>query len=263
MAALPSAAWLRDLQARANQPPRQPRQPLWAGAATIGSVEPAYMQALPLADLAPALAQQGDGWQLQGDVNASLRSLAEAMRSAGLAGPWRDELLAVSAEDGIALAAVERGAVRPLGIRTQAVHLIGQTEDGDFWVQRRAWDKPNDPGLLDTLMGGMVAASDDVASALARETWEEAGLQLSQLQALSWGGQCEVKRPCADGAGAGYVHEQVQWFRCVLPKGLVPVNQDGEVADFELLSQAELLRLLHEQAFTLEASLVLAAALQS
>lgn len=262
MAGSLSAVWLRELQSQAEQAPRQPRQPLWAGAALVGSVEPAFMQALPLADLAQAVVQQGDGWQLQGDFTASLRSLAEAMRRAGLAGAWRHELLAVAAPDGVTWAAVERGAVRPLGIRTQAVHLIGQTEDGDFWVQRRAWDKPNDPGMLDTLMGGMVTANDDVASALARETWEEAGLRLAQLQALTWGGTCLIQRPCADGGGAGFMHEQLHWYRCVLPQGLVPVNQDGEVASFELLPQEKLLRLLHEQAFTLEASLVLAAALQ-
>ena len=69
---------------------------------------------------------------------------------------------------------VERGAVRPLGIATQAVHLVGHAADGRIWVQQRALNKANDPGLWDTLMGGMVSAADTVATALVRETWEEA-----------------------------------------------------------------------------------------
>ena len=36
-------------------------------------------------------------------------------------------------------------------------------------------------------MGGMVSAADDLPQALARETWEEAGLRLDQLQALTYG----------------------------------------------------------------------------
>ena len=36
-------------------------------------------------------------------------------------------------------------------------------------------------------------------------------------------------------AARGYVVEYIDWYRCVVPEGVVPVNQDGEVAQFRLM----------------------------
>jgi 8-oxo-dGTP pyrophosphatase MutT (NUDIX family) len=180
----------------------------------------------------------------------------------GLAGAWRNEQLAVfdaQCKQGKRVGTVERAAVRPLGIATQAVHLVGQTPDGRFWVQQRAFDKPNDPGQWDTLMGGMVSSRDTVEAALVRETWEEAGLTLQQLDSLTHGGVLSLRKPSADGNGAGYVVEHIDWYTCTVPQGVVPVNQDGEVAQFALMGAAQLLDAVQGGAFTLEASLILAA----
>ena len=155
------------------------------------------------------------------------------------------------------MATVERAVVRPLGITTHAVHLVGRSPDGRHWVQQRSLSKPNDPGLWDTLMGGMVPASDSLAQALERETWEEAGLKLDQLARLEHGGRVTMRRPTDSGAG-GYVVEHIDWYRCVVPHGVEPVNQDGEVAQFRLMDAAELLQHLHGDQFTVEAALVLA-----
>jgi hypothetical protein len=46
----------------------------------------------------------------------------------------------------------------------------------------------------------------------------------------------------------------------VVPSGVAPVNQDGEVAQFRLLDGAELQRMLVAGDFTLEAAGVFAAA---
>ena len=55
---VPDAGWLAGLQARASQPPLLPREPLWAGTARIGSVEPGVVHALlpALADVLKPLA---------------------------------------------------------------------------------------------------------------------------------------------------------------------------------------------------------------
>jgi 8-oxo-dGTP pyrophosphatase MutT (NUDIX family) len=173
---------------------------------------------------------------------------------------WRDELLAVVSAQGRPLGSVERGAVRALGIATQAVHLVGQTPDGRFWVQQRALDKANDPGLWDTLMGGMVSAQDSVETALQRETWEEAGLHLGAMVDLRHGGAITVRRPTGED-GIGYLVEDTAWYRCTVPDGMQPVNQDGEVARFQLLDAPTLVDWLEQDAFTLEAALILVAAL--
>lgn len=259
---VPHAHWFADLRARANQPPEVPRQPLWAGDARIGSVEPAIVHALPNLDavLRPLERSGEAGWQVEGPLTPALDKVALALRDAGLAGAWRHEQLAVTDELGRRLGTVERAAVRPLGIATHAVHLAGRSPDGRHWVQRRALDKPNDPGMWDTLMGGMVPAADTLQAALARETHEEAGLALAQLQHLHPGGRVAICRPSGGGGAAGgYTVEHVDWFECTVPDGVEPVNQDGEVDEFRLMTAREVLQRLHRNEFTLEAALVLCA----
>ena len=263
---IPDPQWLRNLRAAAVVPPLRPRVPLWAGESVIGSVEPDFLHQIALQPLAeahhPLLKEEHPqrlGWRLMGDVTTGLNQVAVALHQAGLAGAWRDEQLGVPDQFGHRKGTVERAAVRPLGITTLAVHLVGQAPDGRFWVQQRAFDKSNDPGQWDTLMGGMVAAADTVESALARETWEEAGLQVADLQALRYGGRLSTRRPCADGAGAGYVVEDIDWYCCTVPEGLLPDNQDGEVEQFALMDASTLLAALQRNEFTLEAALILAA----
>ena len=206
------------------------------------------------------LKEEQSGWRLvlgENDVTTGLNQLADLLRDAGLAGAWRNEQLAVRNESGGQIGTVERGAVRPLGIATLAVHLVGQSPDGRFWVQQRAFDKPNDPGKWDTLMGGMVSSVDTVETALERETWEEAGLNIADLKNLRYEGRQSNCRPSSDGA-AGYMQEFIEWYVATLPDGLMPINQDGEVAQFALIDQAHLLAGMERGEFTLEASLIMA-----
>lgn len=262
--------WLQALRARARQPPLRPRVPLWAGESMIGSVEPDFLYQIdlqPASDVHHELLKKEQpaelGWRLMGDVTLGLGRIATALQGAGLAGAWRNEQLAVTDQLGHHKGTVERAAVRPLGISTTAVHLAGQTPDGRFWVQQRALDKATDPGLWDTLVGGMVADQDTLESALVRETWEEAGLNLHALQGLRAGGEFITCRPSNDGRGAGYLNERIVWSVCTVPDGMVPQNQDGEVAQFGLMDASELAAALQREAFTLEAALIYAELLAS
>ena len=261
------ARWLARAQAKAHRPPTAPRAPLWLGGAEIGSVEPGFCAQLPqpqLAMLRLRMEQREDGWHLHGigpsagSGSELLNRLAALMREHGLCGPWRDEQLAVHDAQGLRVASIERGAVRPLAITTRAVHLIGLASDGRMWVQQRALGKPTHPGKLDTLMGGMVSATDTLLRAVERETWEEAGLRVDQLQTLHHGGFLELSCPSED-EGHGFMRERVDWFVATVPDHLCPANQDGEVQGFELLGRQQLAHWLVAERFTPEASLVLAA----
>lgn len=262
MSLLP-ADWVAALRSGADVPPRRPRVPLWWEGIRIGSVEPGFLDQIALqppsvGGLPLQKEEQDAGWTVTGELTASLARIAFALRDAGLSHVWRDEQLAVTDGAGKTLGTVERAVVRPLGITTFAVHLTAQSPDGRHWVQQRALTKPNDPGMWDTLMGGMVPASDSLDQALARETWEEAGLRMDQLAGLQWGGRLTTRRP-ADSTTTGYVVEHIDWYRCVLPEGVVPDNQDGEVAQFSLMPAAEVAGRLLAGEFTTEAALILAA----
>ena len=267
----PDPQWLAALLASAEQPPLRPRVPLLWGQHVMGSVEPDYLDKIRLqsTNTGPyslSKEEHADGlvWRLSGDGTLALQRVAQALLDAGVgrvAQQWRNEQLAICDAHGQQIATVERGVVRPLGIATRAVHLVGRSGDGRFWVQQRALDKANDPGLWDTLMGGMVSAADSVDTALVRETWEEAGIHLASVHKLLWGGTKTMRQP-SSGDDAGYVVEQIDWFHCTVPHGVQPVNQDGEVAQFQLLDKRALLEKMQQNEFTTEAALILVAALR-
>jgi 8-oxo-dGTP pyrophosphatase MutT (NUDIX family) len=255
----PAPAWRAQLQARSDCAPRQARVPLTWGPHRIGSVEPDLFERAGLRDAALLRwgAHAGEaGWQLQGEPSATLAQLALGLREAGLAHTWRNEQLPVHDEAGRPLGTVERAVVRALGIATQAVHLAGLDARGAHWVQQRAFDKPTDPGLWDTLVGGLVPAGETLPQALERESWEEAGLRPGQVQVLRHGGRLLTRRPFREQAH-GYVVEAIDWFACTLPAPLAPANQDGEVAAFRCMAAEEVTALLEQDAFTVDAALIL------
>ena len=260
--------WLAGARHEAQRPPAQPRQPLVVAGQVIGSVAEGFLHQISLQRLLDkryALSiNERDGapaWWLQGPPGSAtdaLNTLAAALRDEGLCGPWRDEQLAVCNAAGEVVATVERGAVRVLGITTRAVHLVGLAPDGRMWVQKRSMQKPNNPGLWDTLMGGMVSAADSLPEALARETWEEAGLRIGDLHHVTRGGHVDFSRPSREGGGVGYMLERIDWFSAEVPEGMEPCNQDGEVDRFDLLPIPEVHEQVAQGQFTLEAGLVIA-----
>lgn len=234
-----------------RRPPLRPRQALLCAGRPVGSLETAVAQLLADKGL---LSAAGDAWQTQAGWDA----LAGMLREAGLLGAWRNEPLPVSNDQGEQVGLIERAAVRALGITTAAVHLSAQAPDGRTWVQQRAFNKPNDPGLWDTLMGGMVSAADTLAQALARETWEEAGLRLDQLHGLTHAGHLLIHRPSGGADDVGYTVERIDWYSATLPEGVAPENQDGEVERFDCVDAVRMRSDIGAGRYTLEAALILA-----
>jgi 8-oxo-dGTP pyrophosphatase MutT (NUDIX family) len=197
------------------------------------------------------LAIAADGLDAAGR-NELLASIAVLLRDAGVLRTWRNELLDVRPRGGgDPLAVIERSACRALGIGTFAVHMNAFTDDGRLVVARRADNKAVDPGMWDNLVGGMVAAGESELDALARETHEEAGLELAALT-LTRGMVFQESRPVREG----YMVETVQVFDTVLPPGAAPRNLDGEVAAIETREIDDVLAAIERGEFTLEAALV-------
>jgi isopentenyldiphosphate isomerase len=183
---------------------------------------------------------------------ALLNRTAARLRDAGVLRGWRNEQLDVrNPATQESLATIERSACRALGIPTFAVHMNAFDSQGNLVVARRADDKPIDPGMWDNLVGGMVASGEDELTALARETKEESGLDLSRL-VVTRGGLIRERRPVAEG----YMIESVQVFDTVLPADTVPRNEDGEVAAIETRAIDDVLGAIGRGEFTLESALV-------
>jgi 8-oxo-dGTP pyrophosphatase MutT (NUDIX family) len=187
-----------------------------------------------------------------------VRQLARAHVITG----WRDELYPVkSGADAAAtpLFLLERAAARPFGITSTAVHVNGVVEAASgriapsLWIARRSLSKAIDPGMLDNLIGGGVPAGATVAETLVKEAWEEAGLGPGQVAGATAGRHLRIRREVPEGLQSEVIHVH----DLVLPANVIPHNQDGEVAEFMLLSATAVIDLLRRGGqLTADASLV-------
>jgi len=177
-----------------------------------------------------------------------------ALAAEGWITGWRDEPYDVrfGAES---LFTIERAAFRRFGMLAGAAHLNGWVAtDGGFklWVARRSASKPIDPGMLDNLVGGGIAAGSTPAATLVKECGEEAGIDPAQAQCAAAAGCLRITRMVEDG-----VHDEiVHVFDLELPPRFVPANRDGEVAEFMLLEPAEVARRVASGEFTIDAGAI-------
>ena len=243
---------------QANQTAPVDALPLWIGGHLCGSLRRTVVDTVGqfrFVRVNVRTVHIGDETTSTQALNEALAELAQALRAAGQAPGWRNELLDVWSDQNHSIAGIERGVVRPLGLVTKAVHLNGLSADGGIWVARRSLTKATDPGVWDTLVGGLVGYQEDPDTALIRETDEEAGLDASQiLQRTPLRKITRMHRQVKEGFQA----EDVLTSECVLGDDVIPQNRDGEVMEIACLAPDTLLRMLSEDAFTIEASIVLA-----
>ena len=229
-------------------PPRVPRRPLRIGDAIVGWLDDTRATRIARFDdvftttadhivFVPAL----DTAQRRSDAIASV---AATLAGEGCLSPWRDERYAVAPACGAPpWFLLERAAARYFGVATWAVHLNGVVGDGPtrrMWLARRSPAKAIDPGMLDNLVGGGIAASAGVAPTLVKEAWEEAGIPADLAARARPGGTVQICRDRPDGLQRETMHV----YDLLLADDFVPANQDGEVVAHRLVTLAEAARLI-------------------
>lgn len=224
----------------------------------VGWVSPKVAEAL-LA-LAPAQIQrtyvdQSLSIGTDGDYlrrSQTMQSLAIMLREQKLLLNWRDEAMQFEL-DGEPFMQLERAAFRTFGLCAPAVHLNGwviTAEGAALWVAQRSPHKFVDPGKLDNLVGGGLAAGESIAFGLAREAWEEAGLHFRRMPCPS--STLYIHRRIPEGVQEERIAVHDIW----LSAHFQAMNQDGEVAGARLLPIAEVMPLLLAGHFTWDAGLV-------
>jgi 8-oxo-dGTP pyrophosphatase MutT (NUDIX family) len=194
------------------------------------------------------------------DRSAALVDVTNTLRAQGEFPAWRNELYAASSTFGAPPAfRIERGAARWFGIRTWAVHVngvVGEGKASELWFARRSPGKGIDPGRLDNLVGGGIAADARVDETLIKEAWEEAGIDAAVARSARPAGAVHVRRALPDGLEREtiFVHD------LALSHHYIPTNQDGEVVEHCRVDLYEAARLLAVETgpdeVTVDASLV-------
>ena len=143
------------------------------------------------------------------------------------------------------LATLDRGVLPGFGVLAQGLHLNGLVERPDglhLWVGHRADNKLLDPGKLDHLAAGGIAAGHDALSTLVKEGAEECGLtpelahQAVPVGIISY----VMQRP------EGLRRDRLHCFDVVLPDSFEPVAHDGEMTGFTLMPLDEAFRLVRD-----------------
>ena len=206
--------------------------------------------------LRPELAARLRGWPAvfasSSDRVALLRAQAlapvvETLAAEGFIPGWRSERYRIAGAFDI-----ERAAARPFGLATEAVHVNGIAGER-MWLARRSSTKATEPGMLDNLVGGGIAALLSTQETLVKEAWEEAGIAPSLARRATPGGKVELLREVAEGVQSELIHV----YDLELPHDFRPTNQDGEVMEFKTLGFDEVRRLIEEtDELTVDAALV-------
>jgi 8-oxo-dGTP pyrophosphatase MutT (NUDIX family) len=259
----PSDALTRiaDRLGRALAAPAVAYEPLVVASHVVGWVTPERAQRLAhwpqffrRRDRALELAPSLDTPQARTEAIAAI---ARTLAAEGALSAWRDERYAVAASPGEeALFELERAAARYFGIHTFAAHANGLTGDEDrwrMWLARRSPVKAIDPGLIDNLVGGGIAAGADAAATLVKEAWEEAGLAKPLSRYAQCAGSVDICRATSDGLQRETIYAYDLW----LPADFAPANQDGEAVGHRLYAPEDVLAVLATDDITADASLVI------
>lgn len=180
--------------------------------------------------------------ELSDQVNLALRKIYNQDQSGF--GYWCNEMAPVAPEPGQSpLLEVERCAAAPLGIMTTGVHLNGfvRTRGAiSMWVARRAYHIAAQPGRLDQIVGGFLPAGADPINQLIGEAREEAGIHAGMLKGVVPAGRTQfcMKVPLGVKRGGCLVYD------LELPTDFTPLNQDGEVDEFILMTSDEVISIL-------------------
>ncbi|HLX23489.1 MAG TPA: DUF4743 domain-containing protein [Usitatibacter sp.] len=237
-------------------------------------VLPFYVREHVLGWLRPSLAQELRRWPHVFEVKdayvrlatkpdtpkartAAMDEVTRELSRDGFVPNWREEPVSVAPHYGQPeLFRVERAATRPFGLMAYGAHLNGFTRRKGreyAWIARRAASKQVDPGKLDNLVGGRIAAGMSVDETLRKEAWEEAGIKPALLKGLDCIGAVRVEYSVPEG-----LHREILFVHDLwLAEDFKPENQDGEVSELKCMPMEDVIAAILAGEFTLDAGVVM------
>ncbi|WP_026220778.1 DUF4743 domain-containing protein [Thiofilum flexile] len=130
---------------------------------------------------------------------------------------------------------VERAATSYLGIKNFGLHVNGlvKTADGiKVWVGTRTLTKPLWPGKLDQMVAGGQPVGISVRQNMLKEAAEEAAIPAELAQTAQHVRNIDYQQQSERGLDRSTIFVFDLW----LPEDFQPVNTDGEVTQFELMT---------------------------
>ena len=163
-----------------------------------------------------------------------MQAVLRGLEREGLVTGWRNEDYPVAAAYGRPpLLRMERAGVPAFGVQGYGVHLnghVGRGADMRLWIGRRSPTKQTAPNKLDHLVAGGQPFGLGLFDNLLKECAEEAALPRAlAAQARPVG----IVSYVTEHEG-GLRNDVLFCYDLELPEDFVPVNRDGEIAEFQL-----------------------------
>lgn len=133
---------------------------------------------------------------------------------------------------------IDRSAVAFFGIQAYGQHLNAYVRDGErllMWIGRRAMDRWHSPGKLDNLVAGGLPYGISPADNLAKECWEEAGIDKAMAAQATPVGIVSYLREIE----LGMKPDVLYCYDLEVSADFQPRCTDGEVDEFMLLPVEE------------------------
>lgn len=138
---------------------------------------------------------------------------------------------------------IPRSAAVFFGTRAFGIHVNGYfyNDKGELlmWIATRAGGKVNFPNQLDQIVAGGQPKGLSLEDNLAKEAMEEASIPKDLIQKAKRVSKIRYKKE----EESGLRNDTVFVYDLELPKDFTPVNTDGEVASFALMSFPEALEI--------------------
>jgi 8-oxo-dGTP pyrophosphatase MutT (NUDIX family) len=223
-------------------PPRERLRPLRIEGHAVGWLDGqralrlrAFADAFDVRDNEIAMAPQLADFATR---TAAFDRVTRILAAEGALTAWREERYAVAREFGAPpWFLLERAAARYFGIHTYAAHVNGVVENAGvrMWLARRSPTKAIDPGMLDNLVGGGIAAGQSVTATVVKEALEEAGIDAALARRARSAATIDICRAQPDGLQREtiFVHD------LSLPAEFMPACIDGEAVEHRLVGLSD------------------------
>ena len=138
---------------------------------------------------------------------------------------------------------MERAAVSYFGVRGYGVHVNGLVEKADgiyIWIARRTRTKPFWPGKLDQMVAGGQPFGIGLMENVIKESAEEASVPEAIASTAKYVGELHYTGENKRGMNIDTLFN----YDLCLTEDFVPVNTDGEVDEFILMSLEEMAEII-------------------
>lgn len=176
--------------------------------------------------------------------SAAIKPVLEQLHKGGVIDTWVNELYAITNHFGDEPAVlIERASVSYFGARGYGVHINGLVEKNDgvyIWIAKRAKDKPFWPGSLDQIVAGGQPAGISLIENVIKESAEEAAIPESISAKAELMSEIHYRGETHSEKNRGLNVDTLFNYDLWLPDDFTPVNTDGEVDEFILMSLEEM-----------------------